>query len=262
MIRQHRMPLHPSCSYVRSLGVHAPITEAVVDLRVEHSSPPDLRALRNLADTISKGPVKPISEWTGNILLHPDSSEVLSSQSLVKGYICPIGADAVVQFRVNGLAFGQLASYTNWPALRDQAMNHWHSYKQLSSPTKVTRIGLRYVNRIVMSDWDGNMEGRFQLRPVVPPEAGVVRWAQTRLVTHHSTAPENQAIVTQSVVPPDQQIGHPSVILDIDAFQDQLSIPSDSRSVLQILEDLRVYKNDLFFSALEESFVESLTGAI
>ena len=59
--------------------------------------------------------------------------------------------DKAVQLRVNGFAFSKLKPYESWPALRDEAREHWETYRGELGPSRIARLAVRYINRIELS---------------------------------------------------------------------------------------------------------------
>jgi uncharacterized protein (TIGR04255 family) len=56
--------------------------------------------------------------------------------------------NAVVQSRANGFAFSQLHPYTRWDDWQPEARRLWDKYRRITKPTVITRIAVRYINRI------------------------------------------------------------------------------------------------------------------
>jgi uncharacterized protein (TIGR04255 family) len=54
----------------------------------------------------------------------------------------------IVQFRVDGFTFNRLRPYTSWTELFPQALDLWHLYSRVSRPEVITRLAVRYINRI------------------------------------------------------------------------------------------------------------------
>jgi uncharacterized protein (TIGR04255 family) len=49
---------------------------------------------------------------------------------------------------VDGFSASKLAPYTDWHDLRTQARDLWAKYRKATDPVLITRLALRYINRI------------------------------------------------------------------------------------------------------------------
>ncbi len=137
---------------------HAPIVEAVIELRV---SPPVVPAkLQDLAQALtSKFPLQAPMQLTqftaavGSIpgAKLPDGNNVVQptiSQSAVGHRLTNAGKSRVAQLRQDGFAYSHLAPYSKWSPFRAEARELWTRYRALCPGSKLTRCALRYINRI------------------------------------------------------------------------------------------------------------------
>ena len=130
---------------------NAPITEALLDLRVELPSHIDLAQLATFQDAIrDRYPDRRerllvqshFEIEQGAVIAHPSTGGLY-------GYLFTSpDRRQVVQARLNGFTFSRLKPYRTWESLRDEARELWQHYMQIASPQGITRVALRYINRI------------------------------------------------------------------------------------------------------------------
>ncbi|GAC1562801.1 MAG: TIGR04255 family protein [Beijerinckiaceae bacterium] len=121
-----------------------PIVEAVVELRWEAELPRKVidRASRRLE---SKYPVhEELSEFT--IEVKPPSAAVKTAFHGIKR----LSADRsdIVVLRPATFSRSRLPPYPGWDGFKTMAQEDWESIRRLLPRSKVSRIGVRYINRI------------------------------------------------------------------------------------------------------------------
>ena len=230
---------------------NAPITEAVLELRVRN--PPDIHFddLDPFIDAIaSQYPTKSVRmNIEASVHIDREKKEVTT-----EGSGTPIGfllksADGlcVVQPRLDLFGFSRLRPYETWAALRDEARPLWDTYWQTLKPTAVTRIGLRYLNRVEIPVPPEGLDfaNYFLTAPEIAP--GISQQLPNfymRLVVI-DTKGRGTAIITETV---DRNAPSPNVfplIFDVDVFREGAYDP-DSEQIWDVLEELRTLKNEIF----------------
>lgn len=237
----------------------APITEAIIDLRItseEGVSVENLAALREVvADRY------PIQEeehvqyhqmsFVGTDLLQTEGGHQINGFRF-------ISEDKRETFyaRLDGFAFGIRAPYDRWEAFRNEARSLWDLYRSVAMPQGVTRAAMRYINRIDIPDATAGvrLEDYLRTHPEISvdfPEDGIMSnffmqvqiWQQDLgcwLVLNE--APE--------MAP---QEGTLSIRLDIDIFREQYEEPwpvDDDTMVWEFLEQLHDRKNEIFEASI------------
>lgn len=131
---------------------NAPITEALLDIRVELPNEVDIKKLEVFHDRISgRFPEKKIKgAFEVKVQLSPEGTpQSLPASGGPQGYLFRSpNENKIVQARLDGFTFNKLKPYENWEIFRSEAYKFWNMYLQLFSPYKITRIALRYINRI------------------------------------------------------------------------------------------------------------------
>lgn len=230
---------------------YAPITEALIDIRVD-PLPQSMRpALGDLYEQV-KGqyPDKQEQFVVGAQLSF--GSEVTSQTSQT-----PIGfafrsrdGKQIFQARLNGFTFSRLKPYGNWHELRDQTRKLWALYRATIGPQNITRIAVRYINQIDIPVRSIEYKDYFLTTPEVSRElpqmlSGFFMQLQLPQPDLHG-----MMILAQAAVAPPAPDTN-SVILDLDVFQEAPELKSDDQ-VWDVLEKLRERKNTYFEGCLTD----------
>lgn len=177
------------------------------------------------------------------------------------GFRC-ISGDRRRMFYANldGFAFSVRAPYEGWEQFRDEARRLWRTYESVSALKYVTRVGVRYINRLDMpreSDGGVRIENYTKIYPEVPdtfPPAGglmTMFFLQVQVpqpdiggvVVVNSTP---QAPTTERAI---------SVTLDFDLFSERVEEPWDAEnddSIWDFLETLHERKNAIFEASITD----------
>jgi uncharacterized protein (TIGR04255 family) len=130
---------------------NAPIVEAVFDVKVSNTIIINPSTFEQYAKTELKE--YPISNKLQNINVrivgNSGGTGQIGKTTNLLGYIFSnIQGNRKVQFRLDGYSFNMLRPYSNWEEFSSTAFNHLQKYLSLAKPLAITRIGLRYINRI------------------------------------------------------------------------------------------------------------------
>lgn len=241
-----------------SLLPNAPITEALIDIRIKAKEGFDVARFLTLHDAVSgQYPEKKTRhKWEGRFEFKKGETPITAGSEKTDGYIFT-SADGkqIFQARIDGFTFNRLQPYDKWETFRDEAFRLWQLYKDLVSP-EIIRVALRFINKIdiplssqALLDFDDYLTAG----PVVPKELpqGISSFL-TRVVIHEPEI-DAAAVITQAF----EQIVDPKlipIILDIDAFK-QKEVFSEEEA-WQTLEKLRHFKNNIFFASIKEKTKE------
>ena len=129
----------------------SPVLEAVIEIRVE--LPDDvreetLRAAR-AGDEARYPDVVPVMQGAVNINLDATGSTPPTTSATAQraGYLFR-GPAELFQATRDGFSYHKLAPYSEWESCRDEARRLWAKYRHVARPRRLTRLGLRYVNRL------------------------------------------------------------------------------------------------------------------
>jgi len=237
---------------------NAPITEALIDLRVKIKEGFDVEQFQSLAGAISgKYPDKKTRHrWEGRVEFKKGGEPSSSGTETIDGYIFT-SADKrqVFQARIDGFTFNRLKPYDKWESFRDEARQLWKLYSDLVSP-EIVRVALRYINKFeipLISQPSIKLSDFLAAAPIVPK--GIPQGVSSFLsrVVVHDPETDADAIITQAF----EQIVDPKfipLILDIDVFKQKELISEEE--AWQTLEKLRHFKNNIFFKSITEKAKE------
>ena len=197
--------------------------------------------------------------WHGRFQLENEAVSVEGGSVAVDGYIFRSADDHLaVQARRDGFTLNWLPPYDRWEAFRDEARRSWEVYREIVRPEIVTRLGLRYINKIGVplpitsfTDWvltapeiaPGLPQGlrTFFMRLEVPDETGAVA-----IITETLEPPEAPTEASAAILP---------IILDIDAVRES-EFPVEGEHVWDTFEHLRDLKNEIFFKSVTDKAKE------
>ena len=229
----------------------APITEALLDLAFEADA--SLEATEAFAKSVvgSYPDAAPVQTIEAFFSVTPGQAGMAGGgQSNSIGRICwNAEKTRAVQARVNGFTVNHVKRYDSWAVLRGEARPLWEQYAALIKPKSVSRVALRYINRLRLPS-----VGRLgdymltypQLGPSLPRSVGTflmrveLQFTDTRM-----------AIVTQTVAPLESGVDERDLILDIDAVSRRSFDPNDPE-IWEELDQLRAIKNTCFCGSLQE----------
>jgi uncharacterized protein (TIGR04255 family) len=159
---------------------------------------------------------------------------------------------AIAQFRVDGFTFSKLEPYTTWEQVFGEAGRLWRIYVQISQPPEISRLAVRYINRLRLPA-PAELGQYLEAPPVLPPPIPqTVREFLMRAVVEDGIGAS--AILIEALEPALDPSTVP-LLLDIDAFR-EVSLRPDDATVAGVFEQLRRLKNDIFFATVTERTVE------
>ncbi len=230
---------------------HAPITEAIIDLRVEPVSWLCADALASVGDGEKDlyPERKPIVMGTGYLQWGEQVSATASSSPVGTRYVST-DTKVIWQARLDGFTFSRLAPYDRWESFRDEARRLWKIYRDRMQSSSIQRIAVRYINRFDIPCDRLKLKDYFRTYPEVSPDlpddlAGLLL---------HLRIPQRdllgEAMINQAIVPPTTDSVR-SVVLDLDLYRAE-SLPVDEEPLWRLFEDLHDRKNELFEACITD----------
>jgi uncharacterized protein (TIGR04255 family) len=226
---------------------NAPIMEALLDIRVrlpEQTTLTDLAAFQVHVKT--RFPEKKERKFVrGDFKLEPEPSALVSASGS-DGYFFECSKEKkIVQARLDGFTFNKLKPYENWESFRSEGRELWALYFKMANPTKVTRIALRYINRIEVPLPMKDFKEYILTSPEVAPELpqGVAHFFMRLVIPNDDIGAV--AVITQTMEEPTTDDKLP-LILDIDVWQ-KTEYEGENGKMWDEFEKLRKFKNDVFF---------------
>ena len=238
----------------RRIYSKAPITEAIIDLRIAPRADFALDELRKATESSrSRFPrIDPIFQAMGKMQVHPGVSATASAQQTQSGFraMSSDGKD-VCQRQLTGLTVSRLAPYESWEPFRDLARELWDEYRAALKCQLVTRIAVRYVNRIDIPESPVELKKYFRTSPEVSPDLPQMMEGFFMQVRLPQTDIESTAVLNQTIVSSDDE-NCTSVILDIDLFREH-GIPEDECALWDTFEVLHRRKNEIFEACITDA---------
>jgi len=237
---------------------NAPIKEALIDLRVTLPPGVDLPRLGKLADQVSKEYPEKQERRSGGIQIEFKEGKILDPHIIEgrpDGYLC-YSSDKLqlVQFRLDGFTFNRLKPYTSWDGVRGEAFRLWELYRKSVEPTLISRVAVRYINRIEIPLPVVDLEDYLTGPPSTPPNIpGDVSSFLTRVVMRESSTGV-EAIITQTGDSPTKP-GQTALLLDIDVISAAV-YDKDGKAAWEMLNSLRELKNRIFFESITPKALE------
>ena len=232
---------------------NAPISEALIDIRVKLSSSVSLSDLERLHSHIAREyPDKKTRRmWEGTFEMGNEKDPLQKVQFQADGYAftSPDGKQ-VVQYRLEGFTFSRLRPYTRWEELFAEARRLWGVYADHIKPVNVTGLAVRYINSIEIPFKTFDYDDYFTAAPRIPPllPQNLAHFF-TRLVIPFA---DRDAIATITTTPSNKPDPiNTDIILDIAVSKDAMLEPNDGR-VWDIISILREIKNEIFFGSITE----------
>lgn len=129
----------------------APIREAIFDIRInklENSKIEELKKLHSLISDAYPNKKKQV-DFIGKIELKDNIQVSNETNSQIKGFVFSNKENkSQVQIRLDGFTFNMLNPYSEWKDFSKEALRLWTIYEKNLKPLDITRIALRYINRI------------------------------------------------------------------------------------------------------------------
>jgi len=232
---------------------NAPITEAIIDIRTELSSELNLDVLASYQEQIKdRFPVKKERySWRGGFQFGKGAEpKILQPSGGPDGYLFKsTDGKKIVQARLDGFSFNKLKPYEEWKVFSKEAKELWALYVQIVKPIKVTRLALRYINRIEIPLPIKKLKEYILTLPEIAK--GLPSSLGSYFMSLEIREPKIDAratiIGTFKPVKADSKIL--PLIFDIDVYKLTTINPID-KSIWIIMDQLRTFKNDIFFKSL------------
>lgn len=232
----------------------APITEALFEVRVKLPETVTTHSLREMYTSISE-------KYQDGSAIYSISAEIMIEQAaqIEREHIGyrfeSTDKKTIVQSRKDLFAFHRLFPYENWDSFISSGRHLWELYCANTQPIEITRLGLRYINRIDIPDANVDLKDYFRTTPEVSGSMPqLLNGYYMQLVIPY---PDYEAtlVLNQFLVPPP----HPnitSIVLDIDVFHESSNEPDDT--MWERFARLRQLKNDVFLASLTPKAQEML----
>ena len=133
---------------------HAPIVEAVIDIKGRAAEPWEESAIQ--AQLKAKLPDYPQvdshREFRHEFKMAPGQEPQQTLLDLGWKGLRLRSSDKlhIAQFNRDGFVFSRLHPYESWEQLIGEGMRLWGIHREIARPSEVQRLGLRFINRILL----------------------------------------------------------------------------------------------------------------
>lgn len=233
---------------------NAPIVEAVIDFRVSQDPTIASDTFDHLGPSIGQkySEAEPILSFEARFGI--GSGKILdpAQRRLDRGWKYKAGTE-VAQFRIDGFTFSKLEPYTTWGEVFGEAIRLWEIYLELAKPKQLSRIAVRYINRMTVGGIT-NLSDLLEAPPMLPqPIPQVMR----DFLTNVHVVDESRRLEAVIVLAMEPQIDPNvmSLLLDIDVYREIALAPGDS-DLPTLFQQLRELKNEIFYASITEKSAE------
>lgn len=236
----------------------APIVEAVIDIRARAAAAFEESSVRTYLEARLNGYsfLDSRREFRHELQLEVEDGKPPSQKLHDLGWkgLRFRSADEkhMAQFNRDGFVFSRLEPYTDWQQLSSEGLKLWKVFKELAQPAEIHRIGLRFINRVLLPQGEIRFEDYMQPAPVSPvgmdlPFQGFM---------HHDTLavpghPYAITVIRTIQLPPHSGGLGVALILDIDVFTIQ-GFELDEAMLVHRLKEMRWLKNKVFVGSVTD----------
>lgn len=235
----------------------APIIEAIIHWQAQASRPLPVETLST--ELRSRLPEYPMCEPQAQVSLEIDSSTMLDTPLQVEPRISWNGLRLqdeqhhVVQFTPTGVVFSRLAPYANWRNFQTEAMKHWDVFHEIASPLTIQRLGVRYINQILLGS---NEQPSTYLQMEIPQASLIGLLSESFFYQDTYEVPGLPYginwIRTIQAQPQNRRV----LIFDIQVFTTIEIVELDRATLTQHLDEMRWLKNKIFFGCITQTALE------
>lgn len=226
-----------------------PILEALVDVQVEHGtvlSP----------DVLSKNPEPNIFTKSHQIQLHelhaqksgPEVKTDRKQKYFGTSFQTPDKARKswVLQYRQNGFTLSRLSPYEGWDQMRLMFDKTWIPFRSLAPEAKITRIGVRFINRLQFPDGESTeLERYLRTMPELSGDLPTRRLSNFFMQLHLPHADDRVLAIMNMGTVPSEQENNVNIILDIDVVR-LTELPDINHNLWEIIDELHDIENSIF----------------
>jgi len=234
----------------------APIREAII--QIQFGPPVELSSIQKFASSVAKDFGKTTDIWQASFGVRFDQEKTESAAAnpvLIGKRLDSVDGREVLQCTVNAFSFSRLTPYMDWAHIRDSAKRLWDLYVLSVKPTSVTRLAVRYINALPIPLPVAELNDYFTAAPEVPSTLPqLMRAFLQRVVIFDETTNTFVTIIQASDEDAEARslTNQATILFDIDAYQHVNLGSNDSNTVWGKFEELRDFKNRVFFEHITE----------
>lgn len=238
----------------------APIAEALLDIRVQPREDITVEHLLALEDMLrpayEQRKEKRQNQFQIKVdLTKPDAGHAKISSPVTTGYsFANVDGSRLVQVAREGFTQNFLPKYSDGDDLLTESRKNWESYARVAMPALITRLALRYINRISIPTQEMDFNDYFPEAPRVPAELPQFLANYFSRVTIINPEIGAHAAVAQAFSGEHDETGI-QFVLDIDVYIER-EYHSGDKEIWEKLAELRKFKNEIFFAHASDKLLE------
>jgi uncharacterized protein (TIGR04255 family) len=240
----------------------APIVEAVLEIKTRPTAPWEEQAItQRLKEELPEYPkIESGHDFKVEFKVKPGQPTGQNSHDLGwKGLKLTSSNNLhIAQFNRDSFVLSRLAPYDSWTQFSEESLRLWHLYIEIAKPEHIFRIGIRYINRIIIKDTSlKRIDTYINIKTKNPKglEIPVVGFMHHNTYTVPGTQYAINIISTiQKQVTQEEEIG---LIIDTDVFTIE-SAEIRKEEIDQYINEMRWLKNKAFFGSISKKTREIL----
>ena len=231
-----------------------PITEAVIGITFETpSSDKDISAAaKKLSSHYGKSDdIKDINVTVNNQAGKNTKPKINYTENEIGKRLSSEDMTHIIVVRPSTLTVSRLAPYAGWDDFFAQFKRDWSIWRRIAGFKKITRIGLRYINRLDIPINGPKIEENEYLNfyPKVPDNFPLIQNYKVNSVAIYEDI--GCLLQLNSAVVESPLLNHISFIVDIDLIR-QHDLPTKDELIYKLLHTMRDRKNEIFESCITD----------
>lgn len=163
----------------------------------------------------------------------------------------------VIQFTPTGVSISHIQNYESWDSFYQEALQLWRIYQEIAQPTTIVRLGVRYINQILLEDRE-DLSTYFKFSPNSDVDLPLIRQS---FFYQDSFRLSNYPYEINWIGLQQEQENQEFLIVDLDVFRTEL-INIEESKIIDNLKDIRWIKNKLFFTSITETALEKFNRSL
>jgi uncharacterized protein (TIGR04255 family) len=238
---------------------NAPIQEAVCEFTfapLKGNPDWDLTLPGKLQIELPEYSGKSRQQLVQTIVASPNKNEMSLQQALHRVHVPMAKDEALLSLGHNILGVVCLKPYEGWKKFQPRIVKALKAYIKLSGQTQVTRLGLRYINRMVAPAPDASTASKYltgmqtSFKATEPDGKTAVTGRLTALNSRHEfeTPEKIKVFVTHATLNP-EKAGTAEYLLDLDTVWDHQPLDGISK-ITPVMEKLHAIESGVFESLI------------
>jgi uncharacterized protein (TIGR04255 family) len=231
-----------------------PITEAVIELRFAQQF--SEKTIEKAASRLRKEYAHSEKDHRVDIMLDVDAQKSQFVPSPTGERLSSQDRADVTIFRPEAFVSSRLAPYCGWEVFIARVRRDWEVWRGEAGAVKLTRIGVRYINRIDIPIPGPAEDTKIQLKDFVNvwPHTPTLDWGPLANFAFQAIRPLNRdecyvRLYSGTIESP--LLGHAALALDLDIFRES-ALPMRDDELWTLLGRMRELKNYLFESCITD----------